>query len=60
MTFGHLYFAGVTTAWMLLAIHLEERDLLDFHGEKYAVYRSGVSMLVPWRRKPLPPEQAAR
>ncbi len=51
MTLGHLYFAGVTTAWILLAIQLEERDLMQIHGEQYAVYRSGVSMLVPWPGK---------
>lgn len=48
MTLGHLYFAVVTTAWILLAIQLEERDLITIHGEQYEVYRSGVSMLVPW------------
>ena len=51
MTLGHLYFAGVTTAWILLAIQFEERDLVTYHGEKYKVYRSGVSMLVPWPGK---------
>jgi protein-S-isoprenylcysteine O-methyltransferase Ste14 len=55
MTLGHLYFAAVTTAWILLAIQLEERDLISFHGEPYKIYRSGVSMLVPWparKRRP--------
>ncbi len=55
MTLGHLYFAAVTTAWILLAIQLEERDLITFHGEQYELYRSGVSMLVPWparKRRP--------
>lgn len=51
MTLGHLYFAAVTTAWILVAIQLEERDLVTFHGEQYKVYRSGVSMLVPWPGK---------
>lgn len=48
MTLGHLYFAAVTTAWILVAIQLEERDLITIHGEQYKLYRSGVSMLVPW------------
>ena len=55
MTLGHLYFAAVTTAWILVAIQLEERDLVTFLGEEYKLYRSGVSMLVPWpakRQKP--------
>lgn len=51
MTLGHLYFSAVTTAWILLAIQLEERDLISYHGENYKVYRSGVSMLVPWPSK---------
>jgi len=51
MTAGHLFFSVVTTAWILLAIQLEERDLIRIHGEQYAVYRSGVSMLVPWPGK---------
>lgn len=55
MTLGHLYFAAVTTSWILLAIQLEERDLVTFHGENYKIYRSGVSMLVPWpSKKPKP------
>jgi protein-S-isoprenylcysteine O-methyltransferase Ste14 len=48
MTLSHLYFAAVTTAWILVAIQFEERDLITFHGEEYKLYRSGVSMLVPW------------
>jgi protein-S-isoprenylcysteine O-methyltransferase Ste14 len=55
MTLGHLYFAAVTTAWILLAIQLEERDLVEIHGEPYQVYRSGVSMLVPWPGKKYKP-----
>jgi methanethiol S-methyltransferase len=56
MTLGHLYFAVATTAYMLLAIQFEERDLIHFHGEAYKIYRSGVSMLVPWpsKKKALP------
>jgi len=47
MTLGHLLFAGVTTAYILVAIQLEERDIVGAHGETYENYRSRVSMLLP-------------
>jgi len=50
MTVGHLLFAAVTTAYILVAIQLEERDLVDLFGDDYRRYRQRVSMLVPWRR----------
>jgi protein-S-isoprenylcysteine O-methyltransferase Ste14 len=50
MTADHLLFAIMTTAYMLVAIQLEERDLVSYHGEEYKIYRSGVSMIVPWPR----------
>ena len=46
MTVTHLVFALVTTAYILLAIQWEERDLLDAHPE-YEAYREAVPMLVP-------------
>jgi protein-S-isoprenylcysteine O-methyltransferase Ste14 len=46
MTSAHLVFAIATTAYILVAIQLEERDLLRSHGE-YAEYRRQVPMLVP-------------
>ena len=48
MTQGHLFFAAMCTAYMIVAIQFEERDLIREHGEDYKIYRSGVSMLVPW------------
>jgi protein-S-isoprenylcysteine O-methyltransferase Ste14 len=49
MTVTHLLFAAVTTAYILVAIQLEERDLMDAHPE-YDAYRRRVPMLVPaWR-----------
>jgi protein-S-isoprenylcysteine O-methyltransferase Ste14 len=47
MTIAHLFFAVVTTAYILVAIRLEERDLVAEHGDAYEEYRSRVPMLVP-------------
>lgn len=46
MTAAHLFFALMTTAYILVAIQLEERDLVAAHPE-YAGYRDQVPMLVP-------------
>jgi protein-S-isoprenylcysteine O-methyltransferase Ste14 len=46
MTVTHLFFAAVTTVYILVAIRFEERDLLREHPE-YREYRRHVPMLVP-------------
>jgi methanethiol S-methyltransferase len=48
MTPGHLLFAAATTAYILIAIQLEEHDLIGLFGDRYRRYRASVSMIVPW------------
>ena len=47
MTVTHLFFAIGLTAYILTAIRLEERDLIQHFGEKYRSYRQAVPMLFP-------------
>ena len=51
MTQGHLLFAFATTAYVLIAIQLEERDLLKTFGDHYGDYRRRVGMLSPRLRR---------
>jgi len=55
MTVAHLVFAAATTAYILVAIQLEERDMVRALGSQYEAYREQVSMLVP-----RPPRKTSR
>ena len=50
MTAAHLVFAIATSAYILIAIQLEERDLVREFGHTYEDYRRRVPMLVPFAR----------
>jgi protein-S-isoprenylcysteine O-methyltransferase Ste14 len=57
MTVAHLFFAVMTTAYILIAIRFEEQDLIALHGEKYVQYRNDVPMIVPAMRARVGAEQ---
>ena len=51
MTYGHLLLAAGMSAYMLIAIRHEERDLVQLFGEDYETYRKRVGMLTPRMRR---------
>lgn len=63
MTLAHLVFAVALTGYMLAAIPLEERNLVEHLGRDYAEYRRRVPMLLPrlrrWTRRPAEAEHDA-
>lgn len=47
MTYSHALLAAGFTAYILVGIHYEEKDLLDVFGEQYAEYRKKVGSFLP-------------
>ncbi len=47
MSVGHLLLAIGTTAYILIAIYFEERDLDEFLGEEYRAYRRNTPLFIP-------------
>ena len=59
MSQGRLLFAAVMTVYILVAIQIEEHDLMTMIGDDYHRYRNRVSMLIPivsFKRKQDPGE----
>ena len=52
MTAGRLLFALGLSAYILIGVGFEERDLLRQFGERYRRYREQVGMLIPRVRSP--------
>lgn len=59
MTAGHLLFSAGMSAWMLLAIRAEEKDLVAVFGREYENYRASVGMLAPGIGRTAVPEPVA-
>jgi protein-S-isoprenylcysteine O-methyltransferase Ste14 len=51
MSYGHLLLALGMSAYMLIAIRYEERDLVGLFGPDYEQYRQRVGMLTPRMRR---------
>lgn len=47
MTWGHVLLAGTLTAYMLVAVVFEERDLVEVFGQHYVEYARRVPRFVP-------------
>lgn len=60
MTAAHLLFSIATTAYIILAVQFEERDLIREHGDSYEAYRRSVPMLIPFTRRRRDAELAER
>jgi len=47
MSVGHLLFAGVASAYMVLAVFVEERDLVAHFGDAYRRYQESTPKFLP-------------
>lgn len=59
MTVTHFLFAVLTTGYILTAIQLEERDLLNTYGDKYRQYKKWAPMLIPFTKGSMPKDAVA-
>lgn len=49
MSTSHMLFAALLSAYVLVGLHHEERDLVAVFGEDYLAYKRRVPMLVPFK-----------
>ena len=54
MSMGHLLFAGVASAYILVALIFEERDLVAHFGDTYRKYQDEVPAFMPGGRNRTP------
>jgi protein-S-isoprenylcysteine O-methyltransferase Ste14 len=47
MTVGHLFFAAMTSGYILFGTYMEERDLIAEHGADYLEYKRRVRGFIP-------------
>lgn len=47
MTAGHLVYAATISLYIFIAISLEERDLVEIHGDEYRRYQESTAMVIP-------------
>lgn len=59
MTVGHLLFAVATTGYILIAVQLEERDLVAHFGDTYRRYKAQTPAFIPMRRAARVPIESA-
>jgi len=51
LSVGHLLCAPATGGYILIALQLEERDLVTYYGEKATAYQKEVPVILPLPRK---------